>query len=50
MEATMSTTNPLADSAPTDPEDQILVLRARSCDRAALEELGYQAEPCKNIR
>src|SRR6266851_5765353 len=39
MEVTMSTTNPLADSAPTDPEDHILVLRARSGDRAALEEL-----------
>ena len=35
----MCTTNPLADSAPTDPEDHILVLRARSGDRAALEEL-----------
>ncbi len=36
MEVTMSTTNPLADSAATDPEDHILVLRARSGDRAAL--------------
>ena len=35
----MSTTNPLADSAPTDTEDHILVLRARSGDRKALEEL-----------
>jgi hypothetical protein len=32
----MSTTNALAGSAPTDPEDHILVLRARSGDRAAL--------------
>ena len=30
---------PLADSAPTDTEDHILVLRARSGDRAVLEEL-----------
>src|SRR5712691_9901998 len=36
---TMSATNPLADNAPTDPEDHTLVLRARSGDRAALEEL-----------
>src|ERR1700674_5297772 len=35
----MSTTNPLADNAPTDPDDHVLVLRARSGDRAALEEL-----------
>jgi RNA polymerase sigma factor (sigma-70 family) len=35
----MSTTNPLADNAPTDPEDHVLVLRARSGDRKALEEL-----------
>ena len=35
----MSTTNPLADNAPTDPEDHALVLRARSGDRKALEEL-----------
>src|SRR5260370_27813705 len=39
MEVTMSTTNPLADNAPTDPEDHVLVLRARSGDREALEEL-----------
>jgi hypothetical protein len=36
IEVTMSTTNALAGSAPTDPEDHILVLRARSGDRAAL--------------
>src|SRR6202521_4019566 len=35
----MSTTNPLADNAPTDPDDHVLVLRARSGDREALEEL-----------
>jgi RNA polymerase sigma factor (sigma-70 family) len=35
----MSTTNPLAESAPTDPEDHALVLRARSGDREALEQL-----------
>jgi hypothetical protein len=34
MEVTMSTTNPLADNAPTDPEDLVLVLRARSGDHA----------------
>src|ERR1700682_2041438 len=39
MEITMSTTNPLADNAPTDPEDHVLVLRARAGDRQALEEL-----------
>jgi RNA polymerase sigma factor (sigma-70 family) len=39
MEVTMSTTNPLADNAPTDPADQVLVLRARAGDRDALEEL-----------
>jgi RNA polymerase sigma factor (sigma-70 family) len=39
MEITMSTTNPLADNAPTDPEDHTLVLRARAGDRQALEEL-----------
>jgi RNA polymerase sigma factor (sigma-70 family) len=31
--------NPLADGASTDPEDRTLVLRARSGERAALEEL-----------
>ena len=36
IEVTMSTTNALAGGAPTDPEDHILVLRARSGDRAAL--------------
>ena len=35
----MSATNPLADNARTDTEDHILVLRARSGDHAALEEL-----------
>src|SRR5271156_3950351 len=39
MEVTMSTTNPLADNAPTDPEHHTLVLRARAGDRQALEEL-----------
>src|ERR1700756_3472576 len=34
----MSTNNPLADNSP-DHEDQNLVLRARSGDRKALEEL-----------
>ena len=35
----MGTTNPLADNAPFDPEDHALVIRARSGDRRALEEL-----------
>jgi RNA polymerase sigma factor (sigma-70 family) len=35
----MSIINPLADSAPTDLEDQVLLVRARAGDRAALEEL-----------
>ena len=35
----MSTTNPFADDAPTDHEDRALVMRARSGDRKALEEL-----------
>ncbi len=35
----MSTTNPLADNAPTDPGDHALVQRARAGDREALEEL-----------
>jgi RNA polymerase sigma factor (sigma-70 family) len=35
----MSMTNPLADRAPSDPEDCALVMRARSGDREALEEL-----------
>jgi RNA polymerase sigma factor (sigma-70 family) len=35
----MSTANPLADSASTDEGDRILVARARSGDRAGLEEL-----------
>jgi RNA polymerase sigma factor (sigma-70 family) len=39
MEVTMSTTNPLADNAPTDPGDHVLVMRARTGDREALEEL-----------
>ena len=36
---TATLTNPLADSAPADPEDAILVARAHSGDRASLEEL-----------
>src|SRR5712675_2288756 len=39
MEAAMSVTNPLADNAPTDPGDHVLVARARAGDREALEEL-----------
>ncbi|HEV8711732.1 MAG TPA: RNA polymerase sigma factor [Candidatus Binatia bacterium] len=35
----MSITNPFADNAPTDREDRALVVRARSGDREALEEL-----------
>jgi RNA polymerase sigma factor (sigma-70 family) len=35
----MSMNNPLADNAPTDHEDQALVMRARSGDRQALEDL-----------
>lgn len=35
---TMSIGNPLAESPATDPEDRALVLRAKSGDRAALEE------------
>src|SRR5260370_38660857 len=35
----MSVDNPLADNAPTDHEDQGLVMRARSGDREALEDL-----------
>ena len=35
----MSMNNPLADSAPTDHEDQALVMRTRSGDREALEHL-----------
>jgi RNA polymerase sigma factor (sigma-70 family) len=35
----MSTNNPLADNAPTDHEDQALVMRTRSGDREALEHL-----------
>ena len=35
----MSITNPFADNAPTDLEDRILVARARSGSRAALEDL-----------
>jgi DNA-directed RNA polymerase specialized sigma24 family protein len=35
----MSTTNPLADNAPFDPEDHVLVMRTRSGDHQALEEL-----------
>ena len=35
----MSITNPFANNAPTDLEDRVLVARARSGDREALEEL-----------
>jgi RNA polymerase sigma factor (sigma-70 family) len=35
----MSIANPLADNYPTDPEDRVLVARAHSGERAALEEL-----------
>src|ERR1700758_3290899 len=35
----MSMNNPLADNAPTDHEDQTLVMRTRSGDRKALEDL-----------
>src|SRR5206468_1185114 len=35
----MGSPNPLADSAPTDPEDYLLVTRARSGEREALETL-----------
>src|SRR5258707_5265310 len=35
----MSVNNPLADQSATDHEDQDLVMRARSGDRQALEEL-----------
>src|ERR1043166_7724588 len=35
----MSPTNPFADHAPTDLEDRVLVTRARSGNRAALEAL-----------
>src|ERR1700693_2177958 len=35
----MSINNPLVDQSPTDHEDQNLVMRARSGDRTALEEL-----------
>src|SRR6266404_7375555 len=35
----MSINNPLVDQFPTDHEDQDLVMRARSGDRQALEEL-----------
>src|SRR6478752_3792123 len=35
----MSMNNPLADTAPTDHEDQALVMRTRSGDREALEDL-----------
>src|SRR5438876_10551594 len=41
----MSISNPLAENSVTDPEDQVLVLRAKSGDRDALEEIvrRYQA-------
>src|SRR6267143_1222970 len=35
----MSVNNPLADNSPTDHEDQSLVMRARSGDRKALQDL-----------
>ena len=35
----MGVGNPLAESPATDPEDRVLVLRAKSGDRDALEEL-----------
>jgi DNA-directed RNA polymerase specialized sigma24 family protein len=35
----MNIENPLMDNAPTDHEDQSLVMRARGGDREALEEL-----------
>ena len=35
----MNVNNPLADNSPTDHEDQSLVMRARSGDREALEDL-----------
>ena len=35
----MSISNPLAENPVTDPEDQVLVLRAKSGDRDALEEI-----------
>jgi RNA polymerase sigma factor (sigma-70 family) len=41
----MARTNPLADDAPTDAEDQALVARARSGDREALEALVGRHQP-----
>ena len=38
----MSVNNPLADHSPTDHEDQDLVIRARSGDRKALEDLVHR--------
>jgi hypothetical protein len=35
----MNVDNPLADNPPTEYEDQSLVMRARSGDREALEDL-----------
>ena len=37
--------NPLAENPASDPEDRVLVLRAKSGDRDALEELVAQASP-----
>ncbi len=41
----MARTNPLADDAPTDAEDQALVARARSGEREALEALVGRHQP-----
>ena len=37
--------NPLAESPATDPEDRVLVLRTKSGDRDALEELVGRHQP-----
>jgi DNA-directed RNA polymerase specialized sigma24 family protein len=39
VELSYDLANPLADNAPTDPADLALLIRARSGDRHALEEL-----------
>jgi hypothetical protein len=46
----MGTTNPLADNAPGDPEDYALVMRARSGDREALEELVRRHQGCVDLQ